>query len=254
MSLYTPVTPSFEDGLDITKGLDAARIKHMEQGIIDLAAILATLVSDGDLLTRANGIYSRLTRAALAADVAFTSRYTSGGSSGALTLINEVVLSSPALGIDFSTIPNTYKHLRLEGLLRTTTAATTDTVTVALNNDINSGNYMMQQIWGHGATVIASEQLPGGAAARGSVVTTGGTAPANSFGIFTIDIPYYKSGQRKGVMSVSNYQIVLTTSGVNLLHRAVFWSGLAAINQITFGAFSGATFDIGSSVSLYGLG
>lgn len=179
-----------------------------------------------------------------------TSTTAAAWASVGLTKIAEVVLSGTAATIDFSSIPATYRHLLLELYSRGDTAALTTGVSLRYNADTGA-TYDRQLIYATGATPLAAEAL---AQTSGRIGTApAGTATANLFGTIVVDIPHYaNSTNKKSAVTRCGVAQGTSTGLFQAEVGATFWTGVAAINQITLLPSAG-NFGIGTIASLYAL-
>jgi hypothetical protein len=149
--------------------------------------------------------------------------------------------------ITFSSIPSTYQHLQIRGIIRTATASTDDDPLFRFNSDTGA-NYVRHQIFGSGS-------IAGASAATGQTSVqgqgAGDTAPANVFGANVVDILDYAN--------TNKYKTVRTLAGTDqngygfIVLRSGLWLNTAAINSITIITGSGANFSQYSSFALYGI-
>lgn len=175
---------------------------------------------------------------------------TSPAASGALTLITKTVLSVNAT-FAFNAIPGTFNDLIVVGILRSTLAATVDTVVLNVNGDA-TGNYTWQYTRGNAVNITAN----GATSATSSQVgfVPGATGDANKFGNMELQLMGYADSTH------SRYKGGVSVSGC---HRAgasfpdVFtwewdFQKTPAITSLTIQNSSGSTFLAGSECRLYG--
>ena len=162
----------------------------------------------------------------------------------------ESALGSPAAAVTFSSIPATYRHLRIVASGAGDTAATFITGAVTVNSDTGS-NYDQEEHFANGTS-------------PGSAVTYGGTsmallqwpaasAPSGTVGSTTIEINDYRGTTfHKGFLARS--QSKRANSGTNYVFTSSggVWRSTVAINAITITASAG-NFATGSVFTLYGL-
>ena len=72
--------------------------------------------------------------------------------------IATVTLSSSQSSISFTSIPSTYKHLQVRGILRGDRANTGEIVGVQYNGDTTSANYVSHRLTGDGTIMGAGPQ------------------------------------------------------------------------------------------------
>jgi hypothetical protein len=142
--------------------------------------------------------------------------------------------------ITFSSIPSTYKHLQIRGLVL---SAGTDTAQIRFNSDTGS-NYTRHRIFGNGTTATAS----GSANTTFIILNEGSTSTLPN--TFIVDVADYASTTKnKTVRSFSG--IDQNGSGNVGLFSGV-WRNTAAITSVTVFLNSG-NYDTTSVISLYGI-
>lgn len=104
-------------------------------------------------------------------------------------------------GITFSSIPQTYQHLQLRVVGRSTDSGTKSSLYVAANADYGS-NYAYHHLTGDGSAVSASGTANGGVVVAYRALT-GPSAGASTFGVAVIDILDYRSAKNKTFRSLS---------------------------------------------------
>lgn len=142
--------------------------------------------------------------------------------------------------ITFSSIPSTYKHLQLRGVLLGTAS---DTVSIAYNSDTTATNYYYHRLQGTGSTVNA---------AAGNIrrlFDTNGSG--SSYLGFVVDIlDYANTNKYKTTRSLSGYD----ANGSGLIDfESNLWSNTAAINTLSLNLTAGVYFTTASSFALYGI-
>ncbi|HSE46436.1 MAG TPA: hypothetical protein VLA89_14010 [Gemmatimonadales bacterium] len=174
-----------------------------------------------------------------------------GGSTGFVQIDDQLLGSAGTF--DFTSIPQTYLHLRIEYQARASDVAAAVAIVMQLNGD--SGNtYYSQLVNFHDVTTTASEFLAS-SAGRCGVVPAAGAGSANLAGAGTIEIPNYTSTSWYqnflchniyGVSGASQDTVEYLTGG--------WWENVAAVTQVTLLASPGTTFAIGSRATLFGIG
>lgn len=172
--------------------------------------------------------------------------------------IATVTLSSAASSISFTSIPATYKHLQIRGIMQTSGTAGGASLKTNFNSD-TAANYSVHQMYGNrGASQTAI----------GDANTTRATyAPSGGFQSFTAaDGANMFTTHIIDILNYSNTSIYKTLRAVhareaNTAGRIMFesgnWRSTSAINSITFTASDGTTgavnFNQYSSFALYGI-
>ena len=164
--------------------------------------------------------------------------------------ISENVLVGTSASVTFSSIPSTYRNLRLYIVCRSDNASTNVNLLVRFNGD-TAANYDYQELAGQQAVVVAVEQL-----AQTSIPMremTGSTSPASHPGIFTIDIPWYAGTTFfKTTINQSSWSNGTATGTLVIRNAMGRWRSASAITSITLLPAAG-NFISGSSFSLYGI-
>ena len=142
--------------------------------------------------------------------------------------------------ITFSSIPATYKHLQIRGILVGTAS---DTVSVSYNIDTTATNYYYHRLQGTGSAANA---------AAGNIRRLFDSAGSGSnYLAFVVDIlDYANTNKYKTTRSLSGYDA--NGSGVIDLESNL-WSNTAAISTIALNLTGGVYFSTASSFALYGI-
>lgn len=184
-----------------------------------------------------------------------TKTITIGGATSDLTLITDILHGSDTASFDFTSIPGTYKHLKIIISGRSTRAANTlDFCTLRINNDSGSNydGYWIQVFpsfsgasgteW-IGATSMANLMLaPAASSATGSAMSG------------EITIPDYAAATLQKSVQMTGYAPTAQSTGnVRPFLSGGDWRSTAAITRITIAPANG-NWLTGSRASLYGLG
>jgi hypothetical protein len=175
-----------------------------------------------------------------------------GPSGPGLVRIAEQILSSPAASIDFTSIPQTYRHLRVVAMLRGDQAVGQLALRARVNGDTGA-NYdsVQQQAWS--TSVAGGEAL---AAAYWEFVNRlpGATAGAGRFAMLEFDYPWYAQAVAQKIMLGTLGAPVNTVAGANQILVGIFamWRSTAPITALNF-LPSANNFDAGSRAALYGV-
>lgn len=175
---------------------------------------------------------------------------------GAYSDVSEIVslatatITSAGANITFSGIPQTYKHLELRVLGRSTNSGTAcDEIRMRLGNgSIDSGsNYSWQHLYGSGTSASATYDINTSFMRIGFVSRDGNNS--NLFQTTIIRIADYTSTKRKVVTGISG--------GANSGSQAIaaicdgLWNNTSAITDI--GLYTELNWQVGSYVTLYGV-
>lgn len=155
--------------------------------------------------------------------------------------------------ITFSSIPQTFKHLQIRMIARSTRAVVAEGAWFYFNGSTGyTSNYTRHVLEGDGASVSASGQAP----------TQGGTAPfyisaasalSNTFGTGVADILDYTSTNKyKNVRVLTGLDVNGSGGAVRLL-SGLFILNTNAITSISFDTQGGGDFAQYSQFALYGI-
>jgi hypothetical protein len=164
--------------------------------------------------------------------------------------IATATLSSAASTISFTSIPSTFKHLQIRGILRDTRADYINTVGIRFNSDSGS-NYPSHTLWGDGAN---KGSYSSGLQSYADVsVSAGSTVASNIFGATVIDIlDYTDTNKNKTVRALAGMD---ANGSGEVRFSSGLWLSTTAINSITLYPRFGTSpvFSIYSSLALYGI-
>ena len=159
--------------------------------------------------------------------------------------------------ITFSSIPDTYKHLQIRSINRTTTATGDgDPFNIRINGDTGT-NYAYHMLQGY---VGATTGVNTGAASSQTSILSGYSAGANNsdymFAPFVIDLlDYQDTNKFKTIRNLQGFDANSDGSG-NRYYAIRFFSGLwqstSAVTSITITAPNG-NWATNSSFALYGI-
>lgn len=174
-----------------------------------------------------------------------------GGSGGGLTSLFDSTLTQATASIDSGSggFSQSFNHLLVCVLMRTTQAAVVGNVNLTLNNDATA-NYDRVDVSANSGGVSG-----GAAAAESGVVLTGpgGSVGATTvFGAASVLIPCYRQTTAdKLVLPIAGFADATTTDGIVQV-RPTHWRSTAAITRITITPASG-NLAAGSRLTVYGL-
>jgi hypothetical protein len=162
--------------------------------------------------------------------------------SGSITKISEVVLGSDTPTISFSSVPQTYRHLKLFVAGR---SSVNSDVYLQFNGDTgaNYDGYFFYN-GGTGSTYATSQAQFGFVAV--------GSAPANQAGVFELTIfDYARTTWLKNSVAMCSKK---ETSGSGFVVQVgATWNSTAAITDIVMGLVGGGNLIAGTIVELYGV-
>ena len=167
--------------------------------------------------------------------------------------LGTVVLAANSTTVTFSNIPQTYAHLQLRYVTRTSTANAGSWSSMVFSTSFNAGatGYNNHILYGDGTNALSAYE---GLTNRINFGTTAGNGSiANSFGSGVFEIlDYSNTNKFKTVRFLDGFDS--NTSGLVAL-RSGLWQSSSAISSITFGPenFAGLSYLTNSSFSLYGI-
>lgn len=152
--------------------------------------------------------------------------------------------------ISFTSIPSTYKHLQVRGIVRGNTASTLDAVKMTFNSDTSGSNYVtLHQIYGSGSSAAAQSSTGNGWIYQSYLA--GNSAGANTFGAYVTDVlDYTSSNKNKTTRTLAG--IDNNGSGYVTFSSGLWMNSSTAINRIDL-EVEGSTFRQYSSIALYGI-
>lgn len=169
-------------------------------------------------------------------------------SGGAIALITDTTLGSPAADITFSSIPGTYKHLLILAQARSSNAAAT-VLSCQLNADTGS-NYDFQILQADSTSLSGSRTLATTSIRAGVMAGTNNTAAA---GASAIHIPNYAGTTfHKSLLSQTHYRNAASFADLQLENEVGVWRSTSAITSVKLFGSSG-NLDTGTRMTLYGI-
>lgn len=153
--------------------------------------------------------------------------------------------------VTFTNIPQTYTHLQVRGLIRTTFSATSDTLyAYNFNNNTNSTNSAYHFLVGNGSSAVFASGTSSFSAPLGYVPAN--SANANVYGVFVFDIlDYTNTNKLKTLKTLFGWENnvngeVGLTSGL-----PVTLPGTGAVTSLSFATNGNIT--ALSTFALYGI-
>ena len=179
-----------------------------------------------------------------------------GAAGGGLTLIEEILPTG--LNLTFSSIPNTYRHLRLVWIAHKDATTAGETIKLQLNGDTAS-SYMHtghRAIKGSLSTELHDLSSSNGLTASipiGDVATDNADFDAGHAGNGIVFFPYYASDDFYKNVLTQHGSYVPSRNGFR--HRLVTgnWENTDQITSIFIDGAASSNFTTGSSFSLYGI-
>lgn len=173
---------------------------------------------------------------------------------GSYESIATVTVSSAVASVSFTSIPQTYKHLQIRAIARSTRAVTVEGCWIYMNSDTTnspgSGNYAAHLLTGDGSTAGSTALVPtqGGMA---PAIITAANAPASTFGVFICDILDYTDTNKFTTARTLTGEDENGAGRIRL--NSGVWRNTAAITTIFMDTQGGGNFDQYSSFALYGI-
>lgn len=167
-----------------------------------------------------------------------------------ITQLFDVTLGAAAASISIPSIPQTYAHLKLMGLLRGDAAALHNDLRIQFSGDTGA-NYDAQNSQAFSTSVSAAANLTQTAMVFGNAVVAG-TATAGRFTALDLTIPHYTSviGTKTLIGTLLRSQ---TVADMVLYGIAGTWRTANAPVTSLLASLSAGNFVAGSRLTLYGL-
>ena len=175
----------------------------------------------------------------------------SGGAAGVANSyesIQTVTVGTATSTITFSSIPATYTHLQIRGMLNGTAAGTYNNVRMGFNADSGT-NYSTHIIYGDGTTTGALSEANGTRIYGQILITQASTSSYVGIGVIDI-LDYANTNKYKTTKSLNGLE--MNGSGSVIEFGSGNWRNTNAITSIEFVTASG-NFNVGSTLSLYGI-
>lgn len=162
--------------------------------------------------------------------------------------VGDGITSSPAASVTFSSIPQTYKSLKVVISSRTTnTGSVSESMFITFNGA--STNFSDRYLQGSGAAA-SSGSNSGGTTKIYIGESASATATSNTFNSTEVTIPNYSGSTNKPIGTDTVHETNATTAYQTLV--AGLWSNTNAITSIGI-SLSANNFVFGSTFQLYGL-
>ncbi len=166
--------------------------------------------------------------------------------------IASVLTTSSATQIDFTSIPNTYKHLQLRGIGRVATGTTGQSdglIRVGSSNTIDtSAIYTRMEMVGTNSTVLGGNSVNQTSGFTWVLPRSG--EGAGEFYPVLIDIIDYANTNKKKVIRFFTGGSFADTNSI-VYFGSILWNSTAAINCIRF--FANVAFADNTEIALYGI-
>lgn len=165
--------------------------------------------------------------------------------------IASTTLTSAQSVIDFTGIPSTYTHLWLLGSVRSTRPSAATEFAIYVNSDNNSNNYKYALYRYY--TALGVNPTGEGGTGWASGGEPAGASTATNFGSVEMFMANYSTNAYTFYGIKSGYADTSTISNSRLYLSGVSHQVSAVVNSIHLYDTAGNSFDIGTSLSLYGI-
>ena len=168
--------------------------------------------------------------------------------------IQTITLGGGGAGdITFSSIPQTYQHLQIRGIIRSDRSGSINEGFNLQLNGVTSNSYFYHRMYGDSINIQNADgnSLEGGIP-LGSI--PGGTAPSNVFGSFVFDIlDYSNTNKLKTTRLLMGNEKNTNNEGFIWVSSGLFSANNNAVTSIKFFGSSSQNFSQYSSLGLYGI-
>ena len=170
---------------------------------------------------------------------------------GSFYSIATVTAAGGETSLTFSSIPSTYKHLQIRGMLRDSAAvAGGSELDLQFNSDSTSGNYWYHRLYGNGTSALAT-----GGSYSAVALPYFGSSGSNSAGIFGAGIiniiDYASTSKYKTVRSIQGIDANILSTSYQINLSSGMWNSTSAITTIKL--LPSTSFAAGSTFALYGI-
>lgn len=164
--------------------------------------------------------------------------------------ISETIASGATATVTFSSIPSTFRNLRILVTCRSDAAVLATPLNMRFNSDTGA-NYHYQTMAAQQAALSAAEGV--NQTSLGIREMTGASAAASHPASFTIDVPWYGGTTFfKNALAQATWNNGTATGAITIWNTGGHWRNTGAITSITLLPGSG-NFISGSSFALYGM-
>jgi hypothetical protein len=161
----------------------------------------------------------------------------------AMTLISSQVLGSSAASVTFSSIPGTYRDLRLV-FSATLVSGANASEYIRFNGD-SSSSYSSVDMAGNGSTAASGSSSTTQIYSSYVYSDVGATSAPN---IVTVDVMDYNATDKHKTVLVRANQAAYATTAL-----AGRWANTAAVTSVVLSVSSGGSFATGGTFYLYGI-
>jgi hypothetical protein len=171
---------------------------------------------------------------------------------GAMIPLMTTTLSSTASSVTFTSIPQSYEHLQIRIIGRSTIVDTNDFMMARFNSDTGS-NYSYHYLRGDGTSGTSQGAGFGSSDYLRNVgFITGSSATSNVFGVSIVDIlDYTNTNKLKTIKVFTGKDSNSNNQDGRVILSSMLWNSTSAINSITL--FTQSNIATTSSFALYGI-
>ena len=170
---------------------------------------------------------------------------------GAYESIASAVGAGNSASITFSSIPQTYQHLQIRGIIRTNANNIGNEIAVGFNGNTSS-LYRPHRLFGNGSTVTASSVADAQSQLNNVIRYAGSESIANNFAVFIMDIHDYASTTKTTTMRCFAGFDNNDTNGIVMLSSGL-WNNTSAITSIFLTTTDSSDITAASQFALYGI-
>ena len=168
------------------------------------------------------------------------------------SIATQTVGSGGTASVTFSSIPTTYTHLQIRGIVRSTASGNSGLIFAKFNGDTGS-NYTFHMLQANGSTI--SGEGYGTSVINGASVSVSpaGLSPSSVLGGFVFDIlDYQNTNKYTTTRSLSGWDGNGATEQA-LRYSSGLWTNTSAITSIDISVRGGSNLAQYSSFALYGI-
>ena len=169
-------------------------------------------------------------------------------------LIQRITVGTPATSVTFSSIPSTYTHLQIRGILKNSENASASGYSQITFNGDTASNYSRHNLYGNGATTFSDAAATTTFMLGGYGVPRSNASAANMFSGFILDIlDYVNTNKYKTTRSLNGADTNNANGAIYVGLSSGNWRSTSAVTSITITASNGFNHTQYSSFALYGI-
>jgi hypothetical protein len=151
--------------------------------------------------------------------------------------------------LSFTSIPSTYKHLQLRGIVREASGAGPNDTYLGLQFNGSATNYALHYIYADGSTATANGA--GSLTRAYSGIATQNSAGSDIMGALIIDILDYQNTNKNKTVRVLSGDDRNGAGSINFISG--LWADTSVINRVDVYSKDSQSFSTLTSVALYGI-